>query len=85
MGQILVGYTTDEKKPPSDTHVLYVHWGTLWHVVCTMFEITFVRILMDECDIGWGVLFKMYLGAVNFVLLIVIRAVIVKQVFKSSD
>jgi len=92
LGQVLMEYMTNQKIPLPERRAIYLHWGTFWRCVCTIFEITFVnantagiRVLMDNIDIGWSSFFMMYRVLINFVLLSVVKAVIVKQIFKVAD
>jgi len=92
VGQVLMEHMNNDKVPPAERRAVYVHWGTYWRVVCTMFEITFVnantpgiRVLMDNIDLAWSSFFMLYRVGINFVLLSVVKAVIVKQTFKVAE
>jgi len=92
VGQMVIDYVSSEHLPFQVRKEIYVHWGTMSRLICTMFEVTFVnantpaiRALMDHVDLAWGAFFILYRLSVNFVLLSVIRAVIVKQTFTIAE
>jgi len=89
--QLVLNYTTDASKPIGMRREIDLYWGTFSRVMITMFEVSFnnhekfTRVLTENISEAYGWFFMVYRLAVNFVLLSVVRAVLVKQTFRVAE
>eukprot|EP00747_Dinoflagellata_sp_TGD_P062026 gnl/TRDRNA2_/TRDRNA2_152787_c0_seq1.p1 gnl/TRDRNA2_/TRDRNA2_152787_c0~~gnl/TRDRNA2_/TRDRNA2_152787_c0_seq1.p1 ORF type:complete len:656 (+),score=110.63 gnl/TRDRNA2_/TRDRNA2_152787_c0_seq1:22-1968(+) len=89
--QLLAGYYSDESKDLKVRQDVFKYFGTFWHAVVTMFEVTLgnwvpvTRLLYSEVSEIQGLLLLSYRCCLMFAVLKVITAVFIAETVRASS